>query len=103
MIGSYGFGLWMMGMWFFFILIAIMVYNDAERRGRSDSLLWFLLLLIPMVSIFALFMYLIIRNDDTVKYSPQGNPISVLDERYARGEIDRTNYSRMKDDLRRGV
>jgi uncharacterized membrane protein len=48
-------------------------------------------------------MYLIIRNEDVVKYSPQGNPLSVLDERYARGEIDRVNYVRMKDDLRRGV
>lgn len=101
--GFFGFGPWMMGMWFIFIFIAILVYKDAEERDRSDSLLWFFLLLIPMVSFFALFMYLIIRNEDVVKYSPQGNPLSVLDERYARGEIDRVNYVRMKDDLRRGV
>ncbi len=101
--GLYGFGPWMMGMWFIFIFIAIFVYKDAEERGRSDGLLWFFLLLIPMVSIFALFMYLIIRNENTNRYSPQGDPLSILDERFARGEIDRIEYSRMKDDLRRGM
>lgn len=100
--GYYGYGFWMIGMWFIFILIAVLVYQDAEKRGRSDAILWFVLLLIPMVSIFALILYLIIRDQDGGTHISRTNPLSVLDERYARGEIDRNEYNRIKDDLRRG-
>ena len=103
MMGHYGFGPWMMGMWVFFIFIAMFVYLDAEKRGRSDSLLWFLVLLIPMVNWLGLVMYLIIRNDTSPSFSSPGHSIALLDERYARGEIDKIQYHRMKDDLRRGV
>lgn len=32
--------------------------------------------------------------------SPGGNPLDVLDHRYARGEIDREEYLQRKEDLR---
>lgn len=101
MMGYYGFGFWMMGMWLVFLLIAVLVYQDAEKRGRSDGLLWFILLLIPMVSLFALILYLIVREQDGGTHVPRTNSLSVLDERYARGEINREEYQRIKDDLRR--
>ncbi|MEK6987756.1 MAG: SHOCT domain-containing protein [Candidatus Thermoplasmatota archaeon] len=36
-------------------------------------------------------------------YSPfPGNPLEILDNRYARGELSREEYQRMRDDLTRG-
>jgi putative membrane protein len=100
MMGFFGFGFWMMGMWVFFLIIAVLVYQDAEYRGRTDGLLWFILLLIPMVSVFALILYLIVRDQDTGIHNQGSDPLAVVDQRYARGEIDQEEYRRIKADLR---
>lgn len=100
--GFFGFGFWMMGMWIFFLVIAVLVYQDAEQRGRTDGLLWFILLLLPMVSVFALILYLIVRDQDTGLLNQRSNSLTVLDQRYARGEINQEEYRRIKADLRHG-
>ena len=98
MMGFIGMGIWM-GMWFLFLFVAVLVYNDAENRGRSDGLMWFILLLVTLINVVAFFTYLIIRDERKSQVVSQVNPSSILDERYARGEIDRNDYSRMKNDL----
>ena len=99
MMGFFGMGLWM-GMWFLFLFVAVLVYKDAENHGRSDGLMWFILLLVPMVNVVAFFAYLIIRDEGNSQVISEVNSTSILDERYARGEIDRNEYIRMKNDLR---
>lgn len=55
-------GLMMILVWILFIVIAVLVYKDAERRGMN-GLLWFVLVILPWVGIIFLIIYLIIRED----------------------------------------
>ena len=45
----------------------------------------------------------LINNGKRTSQPPDGNPVTpreILDQRYARGEIDRDQYEQMKQDLR---
>ena len=44
-------GFMMIGVWLIFVLIAYLVYSDAERRGMN-GLLWFMLVLPSSISFF---------------------------------------------------
>ena len=91
--------LWMVGIWFVFVVIAFLVYIDADKR-RMNGLLWFLLIIIPWVGILFLIIYLIIREDKSSQMSTQKSANAILDERYARGEITKHEYLDMKKDIK---
>lgn len=92
-------GFWMIGLWLVFLVIAFLVYKDAEERGMS-GLLWFILVILPWIGILFLVIYLIIRKDKVVDRPLQKSANAIIDERYARGEITREDYQRMKKDIR---
>ncbi len=91
-------GFWMVGLWIVFIVVAFLVYKDAEERNMN-GLLWLLLVIIPWIGILFLIIYLIIREDKIKHPSSQKNSLEVLDERYAKGEITRDEYKQMKKDI----
>jgi len=96
-------GFIMIGVWLVFVVIAFLVYQDANRRGMN-GLLWLILVILPMVGIVFLVVYLVIQEEKTLQ-----NPSSIktaeqiLDERYAKGEITREEYQQKKKDMEKGV
>jgi putative membrane protein len=96
----FGMWFWWLAVWLIMLFIGFLVYKDAENRGKN-GLLWFVLVIIPWFGIIALIMYLIIRDDHIEEQTSQKSSDLILDERYAKGEISRMEYLRMKDDLNR--
>jgi putative membrane protein len=95
-------GLWMILLWLLSLAIAYLVYKDAEKRGMN-GLLWGLPILIPWIGILFMVLYLIVRygkycspDSERIRTVPQ----EILDERYAKGEIDRDAYLQMREDLK---
>jgi putative membrane protein len=93
------------------LAVAYLVYKDAEKRGMN-GLLWGLPILIPWVGILFLILYLILRDSGhriaaIEKTGPESSAVAkttaeeLLDERYAKGEVDRETYLRMKEDLKK--
>ncbi|MGM0510989.1 MAG: SHOCT domain-containing protein, partial [Thermoplasmatota archaeon] len=70
---------------------------DAEKRGMN-GLLWFILVILPMVGLLFLVLYLVIRESSTGRYENK-SARKILDERYARGEISKEEYMDMKKNL----
>lgn len=93
-------GFWMISIWLVFAVIAFLVYKDAEKRGMN-GLLWLVLVILPWIGILFLIIYLIIREDKTKQLLSQKSADVLLDERYARGEITREEYLRMKKDIKK--
>jgi putative membrane protein len=101
MMGWFGFSsLWfvMILIWLILIVIAFYIYTDAEKRGMN-GLLWFVLVILPWIGVFFLILYLIIRDDKTDEKITTKSANLILDERYARGEINRNEYLQMKKDI----
>jgi putative membrane protein len=96
--GSSSMWFWMIGYWFVFVIIGILVYKDAEERKMS-GLLWFILVVLPWIGVLFLIIYLIIRQDRSQQGQPLKSANAILDERYARGEITQEDYSRMKRNI----
>ncbi|WP_048093204.1 SHOCT domain-containing protein [Geoglobus acetivorans] len=94
--GFFGFG--MLFWWILWVVIAYLVYQDAEKRGMN-GLLWFILVLIPMVGIVALIIYLIVRETQPQVKEETKSSLEILKERYAKGEISHEEYERMKKEL----
>lgn len=90
---------WMIGVWLVFVVIAFLVYIDAEKRGMN-GLLWLLLIILPWVGILFLIIYLIIREDKMPHRPTHKSANAILDERYARGEITKQEYLDMKKDIK---
>ena len=88
-------GIGMIGLWLFFVVIAFLIYKDAEERGMN-GLLWLVLVILPWLGILFLVIYLIIREGRT--HLPQKSAKTILNERYARGEITKEEYVQMKKD-----
>jgi putative membrane protein len=88
-------GLGMLFWWIIFFLVGYLVYQDANRRGMN-GLLWFILVILPMVGILFLVLYIIIRESSAPR---DRTPLDLLKERYARGEITEEEYKRMKREL----
>ena len=97
------FGWGMMLLWLLvFLVIGFLVYQDANRRGMN-GLLWFVLIILPMVGFIFLILYLVLREPGGVQPVPAGDQaMDVLRERYARGEIDEEEFRKRKEELRRG-
>jgi len=101
----------MMGGWWFIwpiiwmavaLVIGILVYRDAERRGMN-GLLWFVLVILPMVGLLFLVIYIVIREEKrkTSGSETKKSAEKILDERFARGEISDEEYKGMKKELRK--
>jgi len=92
-------GLWWIGVWVTQLVFAILVYRDAKKKDKND-LLWFILVVLPWIGLFFLIGYLVVRNEEVDDEEVFENAQHVIDERYARGEIDRDEYLQMKKDLK---
>ncbi|MFW5638666.1 MAG: SHOCT domain-containing protein, partial [Methanoculleus sp.] len=95
------FGWGMMLIWLpVFFVIAFLVYRDANRRGMN-GLLWFILVILPMVGFIFLILYLVIREPGgVVQPAPTGDTaMDLLRERYARGEIDEEEFRKRREEL----
>jgi putative membrane protein len=102
---GYGFPFFGMAMVLFwlvvFIAIAYLVYKDANSRGMN-GLLWFILVIIPMIGILFLIVYLIIRESGARRVAEgQRTPIDILKERYAKGEVTSEQFQKMSEDLKK--
>lgn len=98
-------GLGSIFVWIVLLVIAYIVYKDAEKRGLN-GLLWGLPILIPWIGVIFLILYLILREDK--RFAPgktpaeskaEKTPSDILDERYAKGEITRDQYMQMREDI----
>ena len=105
--GMYGWGFpfsggGMMLAWIIlFGIIGYFVYLDANKRGMN-GLLWWILIIIPMIGILALILYIIIRETGGPKPLPEGKtPMDIVKERYAKGEITSDEFQKMKEDLKK--
>ncbi len=92
--GFFGFG--MIFWWVLWVIVAYLVYQDAEKRGMN-GLLWFILVLIPMLGIVFLLVYLAVRESRAEER--KSNALEILKERYARGEITKEEFERMKREI----
>jgi putative membrane protein len=96
------FGLGMMLFWLFlFLIIAYLVYKDANSRGMN-GLLWGILVLIPMVGILFLIIYVIVRETGRSGALPgEKSAMDLLKERYAKGEITSEQFQKISEDLKK--
>jgi putative membrane protein len=89
---------WMVGLWLVLVAIAVLVYLDAHKRGMN-GVLWAVLVLVPMFGFLALVLYLVLRESGKPGSAGGKSAGAILDDRYARGEISRDEYLRMKEDI----
>lgn len=73
------------------------MYYDADKRNMN-SLLWLILILIPMVGLLFLISYLVIRETRSGRYGNK-SARKILDERFVRGEISEEEYKEMKKNI----
>lgn len=92
--GFFGFG--MIFWWVLWIIVAYLVYQDAEKRGMN-GLLWFILVLIPMLGIVFLLVYLAVRESKAEE--GKSSALEILKERYAKGEITKEEFERMRREI----
>jgi putative membrane protein len=94
------FGFWMVFWWIIFLFIGYLVYQDAEKRGMN-GLLWFILVILPMVGILFLIIYVILREVSPRESEEHNKALEILKERYARGEITQEEFQKMREELER--
>lgn len=83
--------------WIPMLVIGYLVYQDAEKKGMN-GLLWFVLVIIPMLGLIFLLIYVVLR-ESKAEVRVAKTPLEILKERYARGEITEEEYRRMKEEL----
>lgn len=96
-------GIPFMGFWWIAVLVvqlilALLVYKDAEKQEKN-GLLWFILVILPWIGILFLIGYLVVRSEETDTKESTENAQRIIDERYAKGEITRAEYQQMKKDI----
>jgi putative membrane protein len=84
--------------WLVFLVLAFLVYKDADKRGLN-GLLWGLPILIPWLGAIFLILYLILRDGGQLA-ARKTRSSDILDERYAKGELTRDQYLSMKEDTK---
>jgi putative membrane protein len=67
------------------------------RYGWGPSILLWLVL----IGVIAFGAYLLFNGSKVKAAPPQGRAIEILNERYAKGEISREDYLRMKEELQK--
>jgi len=93
----YGFG--MMFWWIIFLAIGFIVYQDANKRGLN-GLLWFILVILPVIGVVFLLLYVVLRESQSpAQPATTDTALKLLKERYAKGEITREEYIKMREDL----
>ena len=93
------FGTGMVIWWIIFLAIGYLVYQDANKRGMN-GLLWFILVILPMVGIIFLILYIVIRETSHPgKTESQSKALEILKERLAKGEITQEEYQKLKKEL----
>jgi putative membrane protein len=105
--GMYGYGFpffsWgMILIWIIvFLIIGYFVYLDANKRGMN-GLLWWILIIIPMIGIIALIIYVVIRETrGQDRQSERKTALEILKERYAKGEITTEQFQKMSEELKK--
>jgi putative membrane protein len=105
--GMYGYGFpffsWgMILIWIIvFLIIGYFVYLDANKRGMN-GLLWWILIIIPMIGIIALILYVVIRETGVQNIqSERKTALDILKERYAKGEITTEQFQKMSEELKK--
>ncbi len=85
-----------------FLVIGVLVYRDANRRGMN-GLLWFILVILPMVRFIFLILFLVLREPGGGQQTvPVGDTaMDVLRQRYARGDIDEEEFRKREKELER--
>ena len=91
-------GLWWIAVWVVQFILAFMVYRGAEKKDKN-SLLWFILVIIPWVGFLFLIAYIVIKGEKVEAEDAIDNAQKVIDERYAKGEITREEYIQIKKDI----
>ncbi len=91
-------GFWWIGVWIVQLIIAFLVLRDAEKR-KMNSLLWFILIILPWVGILFIIGYLVVRGEEDETKESLDDALKILDERYAKGEITRKEYLEKKIDI----
>ena len=66
-----------------------------------SPVLWFILVILPMVGWLFLVLCVIIRETAHPAGTERAPARAILDERFARGEINAEDYRRMKEELNR--
>ena len=94
------FGYWTIIVWIIQLILAFMVYKDAENK-KENGILWFILVIIPWIGLLFLIGYLVIREEETDAEEAIENAEKILDERYVKGEITRKEYLQMKKDIKK--
>ena len=90
------FGLgFMMFTWLIQLVIACFVYKDAKEQNMSAPL-WFILVILPMVGFLLAVLYAIIR-EVRMPIEPKNTPVTILKERFAKGEITAEEFEKGKD------
>jgi putative membrane protein len=103
--GGFGFPFFGLGMMFFwlivFLIIAYLVYQDANKRGMN-GLLWGILVIIPVLGVLFLVIYIVVRETGGQKVmSGEKSAVDILKERYAKGEITSEQFQSMSEDLKK--
>ena len=95
---SFFMGFWGILYWGLMLVAGVLVYQDAEKRSMN-GILWFILIIIPWIGIISLLVYLILRGEKSTISAHKEKAEDILKERYARGEISREEYLKIKHDL----
>lgn len=87
------------------LVIAFFIYRDA-KENETNPILWFVLVIIPVIGWLFLVLYVILRVLDTGKgssgqESSHKSAREILDERFAAGGITTDEYNAMKEELSR--
>jgi putative membrane protein len=93
-------GFWMIIIFVVQVVLAVLVYGDAEAR-RMNGVLWAILVALPWIGLLFLLVYAVVRNEKPQGIAAHNSAVAMLDERYANGEISRDEYLVKRKDIER--